>query len=278
MGPSLALLSAICFGVADYLGGLGGRRSDARLVPVAIQAAALIATGAAVLVCPGAGPTAHTLLWGAVGGAGSGLGNAAIYRGLAYGRMSVVAPLSAVTAAVVPAIAGIASGEQLSTIAWIGLGLALPAILLTSWTGGAVRVGTRDAGYGLAAGAGFGLLFIALKHAGTDHGAWPLVVSQLTSLVIVTAIAAPRDLHAPRRVWRLVVRWGTPAGALIAAANLLFLSATGRGQLTVTAVLASLYPAVTVLLATIHLGEELRSLQVAGLISAAAAVAAIVSG
>jgi drug/metabolite transporter (DMT)-like permease len=218
-------------------------------------------------------------LWGAISGVGSGIGNVCLLRGLAVGQMSVVAPVSAVLTAALPAVVGLATGDHLTGWGWIGIVLALPAVALASWSGRDGGFRMSDVAYGLGAGAGFALLFVALDRAGADAGAWPLLPGQVVALLMVLAVALPalRTLPRPIPVAGLA-RWGGGAGLLGAAANLMFLLATGRGQLTVSAVLAGLYPAVTVLLAAVLLHERLNRSQQSGLAAAAAAIVLIVTG
>ncbi|MDP9819022.1 EamA family transporter [Spirilliplanes yamanashiensis] len=280
MGALLALLAAVSYGAGDFVGGVGGRRTVPALVTVVIQVVGVLSAALAVLVVPGGAPTAAVLAWGALSGVGSGIGNAALFRGLALGRMSVVAPVSAVTTALLPALAGVLDGDRLSGLAWAGVAVALPAIALVSREPGGADAGEplRDVRYGLLAGTGFGLLFIALDRAGTAAGAWPLLPGQLVAVAVVAALAGPAMRRADRAGWGPAVRWGLPSGLLGAAANLLFLAATGRGQLTVAAVLTALYPAVTVLLAATVLRERLRAVQAVGLAAAGVAVTLVVLG
>ena len=145
---------------------------------------------------------------------------------------------------------------------------------LTSWPGGTDGFRLADALYGAVAGCGFGLLFIALDQAGTSAGAWPLLPGQVVALLVVSAVAVPEIVrlvraHRPIRL-STAIRWGLAAGVFGATANLMFLLATGAGQLTVAAVLAGLYPAVTVALAAIVLHERIQRVQATGLIAAAA--------
>lgn len=281
MAALLALLAAVTYGVCDFVGGLGGRRVAAALVPIPMQAVALITVGIAILCGFGGEPTPAMLAWGGIGGIGTGVGNAALLRGLAGGRMSVVAPVSAVLAAAVPTIVGVISGDRLTLFAWLGVALAFPAIALTSWTRGPGGSPLRDIGYGALAGCGFGLLFVAVDRAGPDAGAWPLLPGQCVALLVVCTAAIPEIARLRRRGESLdvvtAVRWGAAAGALGAVANLLFLAATAHGQLTVIAVLTGLYPAVTVLLAALVLRERIHRQQAVGLLAAAVAVALIVT-
>jgi len=142
---------------------------------------ALLTAAVAVLLFGGVGPRAGALEWGAVSGLGSGLGTLALYRGLSAARMSVVATLSAVLTAVIPVIVGVALGNHLTTANAAGIVIAIPAIALVSWQPRVPTIAARArAGliYGILAGLGFALLFIALDRAGTHAGAWPLLPGQ----------------------------------------------------------------------------------------------------
>jgi drug/metabolite transporter (DMT)-like permease len=225
----------------------------------------------------GGAPSAGVLAWGAASGLGSGTGNAALYRGLARGEMSVVAPTSAVVTVLVPAAVGLATGDRLSAVAWYGVVLSLPAVALTSWTGRARGFSSRDLGYGALAGVGFGWLFVALDRAGTADGPWPLVPGQLVAVLLVVAVSR-RSLRHSRPDWGRVVRWAGTSGLLAGAANQLFLASTATGPLTVSAVLAALYPAVTVALAMALLGESAGRLRWLGLVLSAVSVVLVVGG
>jgi uncharacterized membrane protein len=221
-------------------------------------------------------PAAAALGWGAVSGLGNGFGTVALYRGLAMARMSVVASLSAVLAAIIPAIVGIALGDRLSAPEAIGMVLAVPAIVLVSLSAGSEggrRPGIRD---GLVAGAGFGLFFVALDRAGTASGAWPLLSGEGVTL----AIAVPLGLAMSRRVGgrRAAIPYGAAAGIFGAMATAAFFFATGKGDLSLVAVLTSLYPAVTIVLARVALTERWSRLQGLGLLAAAASVVLISLG
>jgi drug/metabolite transporter (DMT)-like permease len=279
MGVVLALLSALCFGSSDFAAGLGGRRSDPSAITAIAQPLGLVAAAIAVIMFSARSPTPHVLWWGALSGIGSGMGTISLYRGLAVARMSVVAPLSAVLTAALPALAGLLLGEQLTAVAWAGIAIAMPAIVLVSVQPDGGH-GSRRAGIvtGLVAGAGFALLFIALDRAGTSAGAWPLLPGQAVAAVVVLAWAAPARNRPSRKAWSQAWRIGVAAGALSGIANLLYLAATGAGQLAVVAVMTALYPAVTVLLARVILHERWSRLQVIGLAAAAVAVAAISIG
>jgi drug/metabolite transporter (DMT)-like permease len=280
MGVLLALLSALCYGSSDFAAGVAGRRGHPAAVAAIAQPFGLIAAAAAVLALAPRSPTAGALWWGALSGVGSGVGSVALYKGLAVARMSVVAPLSAVLSAAIPALVGIALGEHLKPLAWVGIAAALPAIALVSLPGGAEQHGSRRAGIvaGLVAGAGFALLFIGLDRAGTSAGAWPLLPGQAVAAASVIGWAVTARPRPDKKDWSRVWRLGVTTGVLGGIANLLYLAATGAGQLAVVAVVTALYPAVTVLLARLTLDERWSRLQIAGLVSSALAVAAISVG
>jgi drug/metabolite transporter (DMT)-like permease len=236
----------------------------------------LVTAAVAVVVVPGDRPSAAALLWGALSGVGSGLGTVSLYQGLTAGRISVVAPLSAVLTAALPALVGLASGEHLSAVALVGLAVAVPAVALVSQQRHDGAGGPSGAPFGLLAGCGFALLFVALDRAGTAAGAWPLLPGQVVAVLVVLPVAL--RLLGPGTRWRSAIGPGVLAGVLGGAANLLFLAATGAGDLAVAAVLTALYPAVTVVLARLLLGERWSALQVIGLVTAGIAVGLISAG
>lgn len=279
MAVLLALLSALAWGAADFSGGLGSRGLGAPRVTVATQALGLITAGVAVLLVPGVGPRTSALEWGALGGVGSALGTFSLYHGLAVGRMTVVATLSGVLTAVVPVIVGLALGNTLGLGAALGIAIAIPAILLVSWRPEPHGEHPAGAGvrYGVLAGLGFGLLFVALDQAGTRSGAWPLIPGQLVSVLLIVPFAL-RGLRQGAAPARGPVLLALVAGILSGAANLLFLAATGRGELAIVAVLSALYPAITVLLARVVLAEHWSRSQVVGLAAAVLAVVLVSIG
>jgi uncharacterized membrane protein len=281
MAILLGLASAIAFGVSDYLAGVLYRRLHFTLVGLISQVSATALAWASLPWTGGPRPATAALAWGALSGIGGGVGSLALYRGLGRGKMSVVGPLSSVGAAALPALAGIALGDRPSPLAIGGVLLALPAIWLVASSsgrpGGERAAGPSGVGDGLLAGAGFGLLFIGLARAGDGAGLWPVATGQLTALVLLTVVVGvrlattrpalpggPRALLPPLLV-----------GCLSVTATLLYFLATHSGLLTIVAVLASLYPGITVLLAWLLLGERITRVQRAGLALCAVAVVAI---
>jgi drug/metabolite transporter (DMT)-like permease len=281
----LALGSALMYGLSDFLGGVLSRRTSVWAVAVVTQVTALVAIGGAALVLGGT-PAPEDWMWGAIAGIGTGTGTGFLYRGLAGGRMSVVAPLSAVGAALVPVVVGTVTGERPPPIVWAGIVLALPAIWLIATTTEAptetvdrgATPGRLGAGVvdGVLAGLGFGLMFAALGQVPDEAGFGPLAAAEVTSIPAVIALAVVlRQQWVPRDRDSI---WAIGVGALAAGASVLFLLATQAGLLTVASVLASLYPAFTVLLAAVVLGEQIHRSQAVGLGLALAAVAMIASG
>ncbi len=277
MGITLGLLAALCYGASDFIGGVGGRRSSSEAVAILSQPIALLAAVIAVVLFGRNGPAFATLGWGALSGLGSGVGTIALYRGLTVGRMSVVAPVSAVLAAALPAAVGLGTGDRLSALRLCGLALALPGIALVSRQPlSGERPGRTGVAEALVAGVGFALLFIGLARAGTGSGAWPLVAGQVVA--VGTVLLLGLGLGSSRGKWRAAAGPAVVTGILGGLATLLYLAATGRGDLSVVAVLTSLYPAVTILLARLLLREQWARIQLAGLGLSAVAVGLISVG
>ena len=271
-GPALGIASAASWGAGDFCGGLASKRSPLMGV-LAISAAAgavIVVATALVLREPAPPPTA--LGWAIAAGASGAIGLAALYRGLALGRMAIVAPVSAVLCAAVPvawgAIAeGLPPGSKLA-----GFALALAGIWLVarSGTGGAHGEGLVLA---LVAGCGFGG-FLVLLHLGASGGTfWPLAAARATSCALVLATALVRRRHwAPARgALPLMVL----CGVLDAGGNVFFLLASRLARLDVAAVLSSMYPASTVVLAAALLRERVSRPQGAGIAAMLGAIALI---
>jgi drug/metabolite transporter (DMT)-like permease len=273
VGVLLALGAAVAYGLSDFVGGVASRRTSVWPVALLACTGALLGSAVLALAVPG-DPQRSDLLWGALAGLGSGAGTAFLYRGFAGGRMGVVAPVSAVGAAVVPLAAGILGGERPQALAWVGLVVALPAIWLVSREPGvAIRAGAPGLVDGVLAGLGFGLLFAAMGQVPTSSGYWPLTLTQAVSLVSVTL--ASLALGGDPRPRHLAEAWGLLAGLLASLAVLGFLLATERGLLSISAVLTSLYPAATVLLASLVLREPVHRAQAVGLALCAVTVVCV---
>jgi drug/metabolite transporter (DMT)-like permease len=274
----LALMASVAYGSSDFAAGLASRRVAPESVAGVVQAVGVLTAICAVAVFPGAGPSMSAVGWGAISGVGSAVALLSLFRGMAVAPISVVATVSAVLVAVVPAIVGVALlGDHLTIAADVGIAIAIPALALVCWQPGS---GDRNGGsagllYGGVAGLGFALLFIALARAGTKAGAWPLVPSQLASLLLVAPFAYRSFIASPTRPSPPTTALALGAGLLAGFGNMLFLAATGRAQLAIVAVLTALYPAVTVLLARMVLTEKWTLPQAVGLLTAAAAIVLI---
>lgn len=298
----LAVATALVWGTADFSGGKASQRSPAVTVSVLSKLAAVPLLVVAVAVT-GGHPTVAGLAWGALAGAFGMAGVILLYRGLATGAMSVVAPVTAVTAALVPFLLGIVLDGVPKPSAAVGAVCAVAAIALVSAGGGdpgehpgeragggdpggsgGRRVGTATARrasvrtgvvwLALAAGFGFGLFMTFLsranEHGRPGSGLWPLTTAQLSALLV--GLVLLRRSGGPLRVGAVAARWIVVAGLLDFTANILYLLATRTGALSVVAPVASLYPASTVLLALAVDRERVRPLQLAGLGLAAVAL------
>lgn len=270
MPALLALASACTFGVADFLGGLATRK--AAVVAVTLTTNLAGAALAIVLVFTIDGEwTAGAIAWGGVGGLAGLAGLLLLYQGLADGPNRLVSPLSAVVAASVPVAAGVWLGDRPSTLAIVGLGIAPIAIWLVA--GGDIdmtQASKRPLALGIGAGLGFGFFFVLLAQTPDDAGAIPLLAARATSVsVLIVAAMVTR----PGRPVPSVLSVAIAAGALDMTANGLFLWSTLDGDLAIVGALVSLFPATTVLLAVVFLGERLDRKQVTGLVLAIAAAA-----
>lgn len=271
MSVPVALPAALAYGVADFAGGLAGRRTSVVTVTAGAQLFGLIALLPAVFLVPGE-PSAAALGIGALAGIAGASGLLLYFRGLAVGPMGVVAPLSAVVGAGLPLLIGIVGGERLGVPTVLGLVVALAAIVLAT-AGTRDSVALRGVLFGLASGAGFGLFFVGLDATPEGSGLWPLLAGRGVSVLLLGVLVLSVRPGRLRGSTGLVVL----SGVFDTAANVLFLLATRLGDLGVTAVLVSLYPVVVVLLARIVLHERLTAAQVtsAGLALTASALLAL---
>lgn len=275
MGVLLALAAAVAYGLSDFIGGVASRRTSSWPVAVLAGLGGLVGAVVLAIALPGRATGVH-LAWGALAGVGSGAGSAFLYRGFALGRMGVVAPVSAVGTAVVPVVAALAGGERPSLLVWAGIALALPGIWFVSRERQA-DVGLADGLIdGVLAGIGFGLLFAAIGQVPDSAGYWPLAVGQAVSLVAIAAVAMVLGVSWRPTAWS--ESWGLGAGLLGSLAVLAFLAASHTGLLTVAAVITSLYPAATILLATVLLREPVHRAQGLGMMLCAGAVALVAAG
>jgi len=281
----LAALSAAAFGIGDFLGGMSARRMAAVTTALVAQATGLLLL---LVVAPlvGGDPGGTDLVWGGAAGVVGMCGLITFYWALGAGRMTVVAPVSAVTSAIVPLAFGLLDGERPGALALAGALLALPAIVLIAREPGdphgndelddpprqapAIQVLLAAA----AAGAAFGAFFVMISRTSHDSGLFPLAAARGASVILVVAILVIR----PGRADPTGVRTAVVAGAFDVSANALFLLASREGLLTLVGVIGSMYPASTVLLARVVLRERLAVHQLIGLGLAALSLVAVTAG
>ena len=287
-----ALLSAVGYGGSDYAAGIAAREVSVLQLTVLAEAASGLVVLLIVPWVSSQAPSAGSIAWGAAAGVSGVVGALALYMGFRNEAFNVASSLSAVGSATFPLLAGLLIGERPGGLSLIGIALALPAIVAVSASSGQPAGNREDGGgapghrpagrhaagviWGLVAGAGFAGLFIGLNRAGSSRDFWPLVVAQLAALAAVSAVgAAARHLHLPsaRTCWLAAVTGVTGATGIIC-----YFIATHAGLLAVTAVIASLYPAGTIVLARVLLGERLTPIRIAGLCLAAGWVALIAAG
>jgi drug/metabolite transporter (DMT)-like permease len=275
----LALGSAVLYGAADFTGGLTTRRASTIPVVIVSQASGMLLLALMLPFLPDASPTRTDLLWGVAAGLTGGIGVALLYRALAIGTMSVVAPVTAVCAVTLPVLFAVAQGERPALLAAMGIVIGVLSIVLVSRQTVESRAvqEKKNAGVGIALASGvlIGLFFITFSRAGSGAGMWPLLAARLVSvsLFVLIALGARQSLKMPREALWLAVA----CGVMDMLANALYLVATRNGPLSIVVTLSSLYPASTVLLARLVLKERLNTWQLAGVGCALAAVVLIVA-
>jgi drug/metabolite transporter (DMT)-like permease len=266
---AFALAASISWGAGDFSGGFATRRAQVLSVVVGAYTVGLCMLIVLALIWSEPFPSALDLLWGGVAGLAGAVGLVAFYQALSVGRMGVVAPIAAMLSAAVPVLFGALIEGLPRPLQLIGFVLALIAVGLISGLG-AVKGRTKGLGLALLAGLGFGSFFILISRI--SHGAvfWPLTAARFSSLLFLFAVVLIRrqKVLPERSVWLVVFL----AGALDIAGNVFFVLATHSGRLDVAAILSSLYPAVTVLLATIILKERVTRLQAIGIVVALVAI------
>lgn len=225
-----------------------------------------------------AAPASSDWIWGGVAGLSGGIGVALLYRALAVGIMAVVAPTTAVCAVLVPVLTAIALGERPGARATAGIALAIAAITLVSQSAatdsGAATPLRTGLDLALASGVAIGLFFLALARTSAAAGLWPLLAARVVSVSLFGAMAALSRIQIGMPPPVLATAVG--GGIVDMVANLLYLLATRAGPLTLAVTLTSLYPASTVLLARVVVGERLAPRQWAGVACALVAIVTIV--
>ena len=272
----LALGASLSWGLGDFFGPLQGRKLGALRTLVYVEVAGLVGVAVAVAI-RGAGPKSAVALLAIPAAVSGTLGLYAYYRGIAVGAISIVAPIAGISA-VVPVIVGIASGESPSSLQLAGIGCALVGVFLAAREPGADGDTRLAAGVGLAilAAIGFGGYFPFMHAAGNADFWWASLIFRVVStLVILLAVALARP---PLGVAVRVLPWLALIGLADTFGNVLYAAASTTGLVSVTSVLASLYPIVTVVLARILLSERVARSQEAGIGLTLAGVVLISAG
>jgi drug/metabolite transporter (DMT)-like permease len=287
----IGLAGAFVYGAADFLGGLASRR----LSPFAVTGIAA-GSGAVVLVAvyPFVGGTwsAEAVLWGSISGVSGAIGISLLYACLAIGPMSILSPLTAVISAIVPLSIGLARGSAFQPIGYAALALALVSVVLVGFVPekDAVRPSLRGILMAIGSGATIGIFLVAIDAAPGDSGLVPLFFNRAVNGAIMGAVVLAAFLVARRRSdatarpaaasarpgaagFGAALALALACGVADAAANGLILAGLRLGELSVTSVLTALYPAGTIILASIVLKERIAPLQVVGLVLALAAAA-----
>jgi drug/metabolite transporter (DMT)-like permease len=266
------LTSAACWGAADFCGGVATKVTQVYRVIISSQLVSLLLLLVSALVLQESLPSVDQLLLAGAACSIGAIGMLALYRALAMGQMGVAAPVSAVVAAGVPVIAGSLIEGPPGTAQLIGFGLALVAVWFISRTGNSA-IQWRDLGLPVIAGLSFGTFYVMIGSAGQNAVWWPLVaarIGSLSALFIVTLIK-----RQPRLVEKQTLGLVVLIGVLEVGGNACYILARQAGRLDVAAVLASLYPAVTVWLAWFFLRERMYRLQSIGVLAALAAIVLI---
>jgi drug/metabolite transporter (DMT)-like permease len=267
-----SIVAAASWGGGDFYGGLASKRANVFQVVAYAHACGFAAMLLMAVLVRESVPPGASLAWGAFAGVIGAFGIVALYRALAIGRMGIVAPVAAVVTGVLPVLVGMGAEGLPDSWQFAGFALALLSIWLVAGSSGSVE-SRRGIGLAALAGVAFGLFLVAGKQAGHHGIFWPLVSARLCTTVVTGGIAlfSATGLRPPR-----AVLWPTVASGLLdSAGNALFIAATRHGRLDVAAVLSSLYPASTVILARVLLKERIGKLQAIGIVCAMVSVALI---
>jgi drug/metabolite transporter (DMT)-like permease len=273
MTQLLALASAVLYGVADFAAGYASRVMPVWRVASWSQLLGLPTLALGLLIVPAEEVTGTDLVFGALGGIAGLAGLVILYATLAAGTMSVVAPITGAAAATIPVLFDLLSGVRLTRMEWLGVVLAIGAVLLVGFDRESRHISPKLLMQALGAGLAFALFFIALGQTSPESGLWPLVAARSVSIPIAFGVACAARVAAPPTDRNL--RWVAGIGTTDMAANVTITLALQRGPIGISSVLSSLYPAVTALAAVIVLHERPTPRQGVGIALALAAVLAL---
>ena len=289
LAPALALISAASWGIGDFAGGIATRLSNNLVTVFIAQSVGLVVATLLLLISAEPMPGSEALTWAGLAGVAGALGLGCFYLALSRGTMGLVAPLTALLAAIIPALVGLASGDRASPLVLLGMASALAAVVVISLPDqrlGRPRLATyhgsrtREWLLILGAGLGFAAFFLLIDAAHEAGGVvwWPLFMVKLAGVLAVTLTALvliPVGRAVLVRVGTAALLMGSIAGLGDLGGNLFFVLASGEGELAVVVVLASLYPVSTALLARTFLHERLGARKMAGVALAIGGVALV---
>ena len=269
------IASALSWGAGDFAGGLSSRKVGAYRAVLYADFFGLFVLFAAFLIFPEMLPVARVLWASAIGGLLGSIGLLVLYYSLIKGQMSIAAPVSALFAALLPVIVGSMTEGLPGLLQLIGFALALAAVWLISQGSGKEGFHVNrlsDLRLPILAGVGFGCYFIFMHNATQDSNAilWPMIVSRVAGTLLLLGFVLVRrePLGVPRDAWKVVLINAT----LDLAGNFFYILASKAGRLDISAVLSSLYPGATVILAWLLLKEHISRWQVVGIVLALGAI------
>ena len=274
----LSLAASSCWGIADFVGGLQSKRVAVPLVLALVEGTGLVLVLVVIAVVGEPLPGARAVVLALVGGVGGVLALGCFYRALSIGTMSIVAPISA-TGVALPVIVGVATGDELSLVVSAGLAVTVVGVILASREAhedhGRAAASRLSIGLALVAALGFGSYFVLSDAAADDSVLWLLALSRAIPVPALLGLARWRGMPMPAARPALLLG---AAGTLDCGATGLYAVANTKGALSIVAVVGSLYPVATLVLARMVLGERIRPVQRAGVAAALAGVALIAGG
>jgi len=272
MAAFLALISGLMWGTGDFFGGFVSRKVRPVKVLILSYPIGLFFLVIMAFMLPG-NITRDSIVYGSIAGVIGILAIGSLYIALAIGPMGVMSPVSAATSTVIPIIIGIFIGEKINSLGWLGIFLAIIAVIMVSFERGEgkakLSVSLKGLVIAISSGMFIGMFLSIVGLSSSESGIWTLVFARIVSTLIafsyffITKNEDFKSTYKSNLIALILI-----SGALDATANALFVIATQSGYLTVTAVIASLFPAATVVLAAAFLKERLRVMQILGVVLA----------
>jgi drug/metabolite transporter (DMT)-like permease len=276
----LALIASLFIGVSDFLGGTVSRTRSPLETSLVLFLAALVTLVPIAILLGASDLTGHDLGLGAVSGLTTSVAYVGFFAAIGHGRISIVAPISAAVTALLPAIAGIAEGNTLSTLARCGILCALLAIPLVAYETADGEANddwstTRQVLVSILCGVGFGFYFFCIGHTHHSSGLWPTVATLVVGIAVIAPVAARAGVMPSLAS---LSRPAVAGGVALGLADSALTTALQHGPLTVASVLGNLYPLVTIALGVTVLRERVRLWHAAGIVLAVTGVAMIAGG